>query len=65
MRGNYSVIITGPAGVVMSAVIDLQNRDIPLALAIDDAHLHELLVVNAMCGGAVEGELMKREEARK
>lgn len=55
MRGDYSVIITGPSGVVMSAVIDLQNRDMPLALAIDDAHLHELLVVNAMCGGVIEG----------
>lgn len=65
MRGNYSVIITGPAGVVMSAVIDLEKSDVPRALAIDDEHLHELLVVTAMCGGAVEGELMKREEARK
>lgn len=63
MKGTYSIVITGPAGVVMSAVINLANCDLPKSLAIDDECLHELLVVNAMCGGAIECELMKREEA--
>ncbi len=64
MHGEYSIIITGPAGVALTAVIDLANRDRPASLAMDDERLPELLTLTAICGGCVEGEMVKRKEAR-
>ena len=63
MKGSYSVVIMGPSGVAMSAVIDLEKRDKPLSLAIDDERLRELLVVNAICAGVIEAVLDKGQPA--
>ena len=62
MKGTYSVIIVGPDGVAMAATIDLEKRDKPVSLAIDDAKLHELLIVNAVCAGVIESFLPQGKE---
>lgn len=62
MRGEYKIIIMGPTGLAMSAVIDLANRDRPAELSLDDEHLPELLTLTAICGGCIEGEMVKRKE---
>lgn len=62
MKGEYSLLIIGPTGAVMSAVIDLEKRDVPVSLAVDDERLEEALVVTSMCAGFAEGELIKRKE---
>lgn len=62
MKGKYSLIITGPTGAVMSAVIDLEKRDVPVSLAVDDERLEEALIITSMCAGCAEGELIKRKE---
>ncbi len=65
MKGEYTLMITGPAGVVMLAKIDLEQRDRPLSLSLDDDHLREVLVVTAMSAGVVEGEMVKQQQQIK
>lgn len=63
MKGEYSIIIVGPEGVAMMGVIDLEKRDRPRSLSLDDKRLQELLVVNAILGAVIEGELVKGRQA--
>jgi len=63
MTGEYSVLITGPKGVAMSAVLNLEERrHAPMSLEVDDERLPELLVITSILGGCVEGELVKGRE---
>ncbi len=64
MKGEYTLLITGPAGVALTATLDLSSdRHRPATLAVDPEVLQELLVVTAICGGAIESELIKEREA--
>ena len=54
--GEYSIVITGPKGLILEGAIDLRARE-HTRLALDDAHLSELLIVTSIVGGAVEAEL--------
>jgi hypothetical protein len=54
--GRYTMIVTGPAGVVMSLAVDLASRT-TVDGTIDDERLQELLVVTSVASGVVEGEL--------
>ena len=56
MPGRYTMIVTGPAGVVMSLAVDLASRT-TVEGTIDDERLQELLVVTSVASGVVEGEL--------
>lgn len=62
LKGKFNVVITGPDGVAMAAIIDIEKRDSLVSLALDDGRLQELLVVTSICAGTVEGELLKQQE---
>lgn len=54
--GEYSVVITGPQGVVLDAAVGLSGRTLA-RLALDDEALKELLIVTSVCAGTVEAEI--------
>lgn len=55
---DYSITIRGRDGIIFDAEIDETLR-LVRRLALDDSKLKELLVLTSVCGGSVEGELMK------
>lgn len=59
---DYSITIRGRDGIIFDAEIDETLR-LVRRLALDDSKLKELLVLTSVCGGSVEGELMKAHQA--
>lgn len=60
--GRYTLLYTGPSGVILNLTVDLAHRT-TFEFLLDDELLQELLVVNSVAGGVVEHELHKRHEA--
>lgn len=57
MSGSeYTVMITGPKGVVLTMRMDATLRDVQ-SLSMDDAEAQALLVVSSVLAGRVEGQL--------
>lgn len=67
MSGSeYTVMITGPKGVVLTMQMDATLRDVQ-SLSMDDAEAQALLVVSSVLAGRVEGqlEIWRREAVGK
>ena len=62
--GSYTLIITGPTGLVMKLEMDMAVRTNFEAL-IDDELLQELLVITSVAGGLVEAEMHRVQRAAK
>ena len=62
--GSYTLIITGPTGLVMKLEMDMAVRTRFEAL-IDDELLQELLVITSVAGGLVEAEMHRVQRAER
>lgn len=60
MPGRYTLLCTGPTGVIFNLTVDLAHRT-TFDCLLDDERLQELLVVNSVAGGVIEGELHKAQ----
>ncbi len=58
--GRYTLLCTGPSGVILNLTVDLAHRT-TFECLLDDERLQELLVVNSVAGGVIEGELHKAQ----
>jgi len=58
--GRYTLLCTGPAGVILNLTVDLAHRT-TFECLLDDDRMQELLVINSVAGGVIEGELHKAQ----
>lgn len=58
--GQYTLICSGPAGVILNLTVDLARRT-TFECLLDDERLQELLVINSVADGVIEGELHKAQ----
>lgn len=64
MSSDYTMIITGPDGMlVMVLQMDATLRSVRSA-SVDDAQLQTLLVVTSVAAGTVEGECIRARAER-
>ena len=59
--GQYTLTVTGPAGVILQMSTRIEERG-DFALAIDDDYLPELMVLNSMPQGIIEHELHQQQK---
>ena len=58
--GRYTLLCTGPNGVILNLTVDLARRT-SFDCLLDDERLQELLVVTSVAAAVIDAELMKMD----